>query len=55
MLFQKTEFQRHNRVNNHDFNIDQNNCDYDFFHNRAALTYMYRSVPCLVKMLNCSV
>ena len=24
-------------LNNHDFNIDQNNCDYEFFHNRAAL------------------
>lgn len=26
-----------NRLNNRDFDIDQNNCDYDFFHNRAAL------------------
>src|SRR4029434_5578128 len=26
-----------NRLNNRDFNIDQNNPDYDFFHNRAAL------------------
>ena len=27
----------YNRLNNRDFNIDQNNLDYDFFHNRAAL------------------
>ena len=26
-----------NRLNNRDFNIDQNNLDYDFPHNRAAL------------------
>ena len=24
-------------INNRDYNIDQNNCDYDFGHNRAAL------------------
>ena len=29
--------QKNNRLNNHDFNIDQNNRDYDFLHNRAAL------------------
>ena len=27
-------------MDNRDFNIDQNNSDYDFFHNRAALVYM---------------
>ena len=27
---------KNNRLNNRDFNIDQNNHDYDFFHNRAA-------------------
>ena len=39
MLF---ESQRHNRVNNRDFNIDQNNRDYDFFQNRAALLSTYK-------------
>ena len=28
---------KNNRLNNRDFNIDENNRDYDFFHNRAAL------------------
>ena len=28
---------KNNRLNNCDFNIDQNNRDYDFFHNQAAL------------------
>ena len=27
---------KNNRLNNREFNIDQNNHDYDFFHNRAA-------------------
>lgn len=26
-------------VNNHDLNIDHNNCDYDFCHNQAAQTH----------------
>ena len=26
-------------LNNHDFNIDQNNRDYYFFHNQAALLH----------------
>ena len=30
-------FLKNNRLNNRDFNIDQNNRDYDLFHNRAAL------------------
>src|SRR4029434_3869821 len=30
-----------NRLNNRDFNIDQNNRDYDFFHNRAALAHTH--------------
>ena len=29
---------KNNRLNNRDINIDQNNRDYDFFHNRAALS-----------------
>ena len=28
---------KNNRLNNRDINIDQNNRDYDFSHNRAAL------------------
>jgi hypothetical protein len=28
---------KNNRLNNRDFNIDPNNRDYDFSHNRAAL------------------
>ena len=28
---------KNNRLNNRDFNIDQNNRDYVFSHNRAAL------------------
>jgi hypothetical protein len=28
---------KNNRLNNRDFNIDQNNRDFDFFHNRDAL------------------
>ena len=28
---------KNNRLNNQDFNIDQNNCDYDFFLDRAGL------------------
>ena len=30
-------FLKNNRLNDRDFNIDQNNRDYDFLHNRAAL------------------
>ena len=33
-----------NRLNNRDFNIDKNNRDYDFFHNRAALVDAVESV-----------
>ena len=33
---------KNNRLNNRDINIDQNNRDYDFSHNRAALP---RSAP----------
>ena len=28
---------KENRLNNRDFNSDQNNGDYDFFHDQAAL------------------
>ena len=28
---------KNNRLNDRDFNIDQNNPDYDIFHNQAAL------------------
>ena len=31
---------KNNRLNNRDINIDQNNRDYDFSHNRAALIEM---------------
>ena len=38
-----------NRLNNRDFHIDQNNRDYDFLHNRAALlcvNLLYRVLMC---------
>ena len=31
---------KNNRLNNRDINIDQNNRDYDFSHNRAALCHL---------------
>ena len=34
---------KNNRLNNRDFNIDQNNRDYDFSHNRAALLTTHES------------
>ncbi len=32
-------------LNNRDYNIDQNNRDYDFCHNRAALLQTAKSEP----------
>ena len=39
---------KNNGLNNRDFIIDQNNGDYDFFHNRAALRWCLgaRSTVC---------
>ena len=37
---------KNNRLNNRDFNIDQNNRDYDFFHNRAALIKGHHGCLC---------
>ena len=39
MYFLKTQFQSSQKdgCDDRDFNLEQNNCDYDSFHNQAAL------------------
>jgi hypothetical protein len=38
---------KNNPLNNRDFNIDQNNRDYDFFHNQATLILTHILLPCV--------
>ena len=40
VTFLSSHLQRVFRLNNQDFNIDQNNHDYDFLHNQAALVLL---------------
>ena len=40
---------KNNPMNNCYFNIDQNNRDYDFFHNLAALDSMFINVAMFVE------
>lgn len=43
---------KNNRLNNHDFNIDQKICDNDFFHTQADISLMYQS--CVLRRAACA-